>query len=163
MAHRPSIERMREVLAYDAATGLLTWRVTLSNAAIAGSRAGTFDGRYIRLKVDKCPLLAHRVIWALVTGEWPPRRLDHEDGSGGNNKWRNLRLSTASQNGGNSRNSKNNTTGFKGVTPHKGRFRAQITVNRKVSHIGVYDTAQQAHEAYMERARQAFGEFARAG
>jgi hypothetical protein len=49
---------------------------------------------------------------------------------------------------------KGSTTGLIGATPCKGRFRASIMVAGKQRHIGVFDTAQQAHEAYIQFKRE---------
>lgn len=162
MKQRPSIERLREVFDYDKGTGLLHWRVTNSNVAVAGSIAGSYDGRYVRVMVDGCKMLAHRVIWAWVTGEWPALDVDHEDTDGSNNRWNNLRPATTSQNIANSKISKANTTGFKGVVKHRKRFRAQIMHNGKNKYLGLRSTAEAAHELYLAEAIRLQGEFARA-
>jgi hypothetical protein len=52
---------------------------------------------------------------------------------------------------------------FKGVTWHVGRFRASIKVNGRTIHLGRYDTAEQAHEAYVAAAQKHFGKYANAG
>ena len=39
LSNRPSIDRVREVVAYDPETGILTWKIT-SGRAIAGREAG---------------------------------------------------------------------------------------------------------------------------
>lgn len=43
---------------------------------------------------------------------------------------------------------KDNTTGFKGVTLEKGKYRASIQVNGKRQFLGYFDTAEQASDAY---------------
>ncbi len=48
------------------------------------------------------------------------------------------------------RNHYDNKTGFRGVTPDGNMFKAQISINGKVSHIGNFDTPEEAHEAYLE-------------
>lgn len=49
----------------------------------------------------------------------------------------------------------NNTSGFRGVSFHKrtGKWQAYISVNRKQFHIGLYDTPEEAHEAYIAAAK----------
>lgn len=48
-----------------------------------------------------------------------------------------------------------NTTGYRGVKKiSSGRFVARVIVHKKEKQIGVYDTAAQAHEAYVECKRQ---------
>lgn len=40
-------------------------------------------------------------------------------------------------------------------------FVAQIKFSQKVTHLGYYDTAEEAHAAYRNAAEKHFGEFAR--
>ena len=42
----------------------------------------------------------------------------------------------------------NNTVGYKGVYIHRKKFLAQIRIDGKTTHIGTYDTAQEAAVAY---------------
>ncbi len=88
-------------------------------------------------------------------------QIDHEDTDPFNNREKNLREATNQQNSANSRIAKNNTTGFKGVCYYKrdNNYQASIMVNRKKIHLGYFDTAEEAHEAYCEAGRKYFGEF----
>ena len=49
---------------------------------------------------------------------------------------------------------KNNKLGILGVSVKKGRFIAQIQVNKKGIHLGSFDTADEAHEAYLHAKRE---------
>jgi hypothetical protein len=79
----------------------------------------------------------------------------------------NLRIATKSQNGANKAVSAKNKLGIKGVHLKRGkpgwrdRFVAQIKVAGKVKFLGHYDTPEEAHAAYCQAAKEAFGEFAR--
>ncbi|MBV8473755.1 MAG: HNH endonuclease, partial [Hyphomicrobiales bacterium] len=160
---RPAIARIREVLAYDPVSGVLTWRIT-SGRAIAGREAGSFDKTtgYIRVRIDGMFLLAHHVAWAIVEGFWP-ERVDHRHGKEAGNGWANLRLCTPSQNRANTAIPSHNTSGVKGVCFHKAtsKWQAQIGVNGKTAHLGIFATKEEAAEAYAKAAREHFGEFAR--
>lgn len=92
-------------------------------------------------------------------------RTDHIDGDTLNNRRRNLRDSTPSQNQANRKLQKNNTTGFKGVCKISGKDKwvAYIRVKGKVINLGTFKTPEEAHEAYMKAALFYFGEFANAG
>jgi hypothetical protein len=88
--------------------------------------------------------------------------IDHRDGNRANNRWSNLRLATQSENSANRHRHINNTSGFKGVSLCKwGKWRACIEKNGRKIHLGMYDTPQAAHAAYVAAARKLFGEFAR--
>ncbi len=104
----------------------------------------------------------HRVILSrmlgreLAKGEY----VDHADGDGLNNQRSNLRLATISQNNRNKGNSRNNTSGYKGVVWRGGKWNAQIRFNHKCLHLGCFDIIEDAARAYNEAALKYHGEFA---
>lgn len=105
-------------------------------------------------------ILLHRVILERVLGRTldVSEHVDHINGNGLDNRRENLRLSNKSQNGGNSRKGKRNTSGYKGVGFFKGKWRARIYY-KKEYHLGLFNTPEEAHEAYCEKAKEFFGEF----
>ena len=86
---------------------------------------------------------------------------DHINGNTLDNRKRNLRLATSAQNAWNRDKYKNNTTGYKGVTFDKGRgkWRAQIIVNGKHTHLGWFDDPRNAALAYDRGSRKFHGAF----
>lgn len=108
-------------------------------------------------------VLMHRIIVERMIGRKlrTDEYVDHIDGDSLNNTRSNLRIATRGQNRANSRPNRNNTTGFKGVRRRGTRYRAEITVDKKTTYIGTFDTPEAAHAAYVEAAKQHFGEFAR--
>lgn len=101
----------------------------------------------------------HRVI----KGEPDDLEVGHEDGDGLNNRRKNLREATTSQNQHNARVRKDNTSGFKGVTLHKraAKWRAQIKLGGNNKYLGLFGTPGQAHAAYREASAKLHGEFGR--
>jgi hypothetical protein len=94
----PTVERLRELFSYDAETGIVTRLVSASNCL-----PGPLNGRrasYLQIAVDGAPVMAHRLAWALVHGEWPDQRkhIDHINGNRTDNRLTNLRLVTNAQN-----------------------------------------------------------------
>lgn len=161
-----SREYLQSILRYDPETGVWT-RIEARGGARIGDVAGNPDsGGYTQITIDGVIYMAHRLAWFYMTGEWPPRRIDHEDTDQANNRWVNLRLATRRQNAANAKVSKANRLGVKGVTRVKSKslpFRARIYVNKRLVTIGYYATPEEANAAYFKRAQQAHGEFARAG
>jgi hypothetical protein len=102
----------------------------------------------------------HQYIMGLKHGD--PRMVDHIDGNKRNNQRSNLRICTVSENGRNKKSTKN-TSGYKGVTwdKERGKWMAQIKVNKKLVYLGRYDDPHVAHKAYCEAALKLHGEFAR--
>jgi hypothetical protein len=90
-----------------------------------------------------------------------PAGIDHRDRNGLNNKWNNLRAANQTQNNGNSRLSTKNKSGRKGVfwSKHRQTWTAQIKKG-KSTHLGYFETVQEAADAYLIAARNYFGEFA---
>jgi hypothetical protein len=157
-------QRLQEVLHYDPNTGEFRWRQRLSRACQIDAVAGTVSLRYRCIRIDGRNYTAHQLAWLYVTGEWPSLLVDHRDGDPTNNRWDNLRLATRSENSANRRRNRNNKSGFKGVIwdQRHGGWLARIGKNRRTYYLGRYTTAEEAHAAYAAKARELFGEFARA-
>lgn len=156
--------RARELFTYNPATGDLTRRIS-----VRGYRAGGIAGTakvngYRGVIADGRGYLVHRLAWLMETGEWPANDIDHINGDRADNRWENLREATRSQNNGNMRLRKDNSSGFKGVCfhPQSGKWRAVIWAKGRRHHIGLFATPKAAHDAYMDEAKRHFGEFARA-
>lgn len=162
-----TVERLRDLLNYDPETGVFTWRIgRKGRGCAAGAVAGRVrdhDG-YCRLGIDGERYFAHQLAWLHVHGEWANSDLDHINGQPDDNRIANLRIATGSENLANARRPCHNTSGFKGVSWHRvaGKWRATIKKNRVPIHIGHFTSAEDAHAAYVAKAKELFGEFARA-
>lgn len=88
-------------------------------------------------------------------------QVDHNDHNGLNNRRENLRICSNKQNSRNTR-SRPGTSRFKGVcrTSNSGRWSAQITVDGKKKHLGVFSEEIEAADAYDLAAIENFGSFA---
>ena len=89
-------------------------------------------------------------------------RVDHIDHGGLHNWNANLRLATHAQNASNHRRYANNTSGFAGVGRHRstGKWQARLKVNRKLIHLGYFDSRFAAAMARDKAARKHHGDFA---
>lgn len=174
---------MVECVKYDASIGELVWLTrprshfpTQSgwrkfNARFAGkvvgnisTRTGGYVSRDFSIEMNgaRSRHVVARVIWELHNGPIPyGLEIDHKDLNSKNNRIENLRLATKSQNQCNTALRADNSTGFKGVTRHGERFKANIRARGKQVHLGVFDTPEDAHAAYSKAAVQTFGEYAR--
>ena len=177
-AHTHTLEDLQSLLSYEPDTGLFRWRVTrnaFGGPVTPGDIAGTLrphsktrqDGGYIQIGVDQRVYRAHRLAWWFMTGTPPPKKIDveHENRDRADNKWKNLRLATRSQNNCNTKVRADNRSGFKGVHPSTGRatkpWFARITMNKKIIHLGHFDTLEEAAEARRAAEIQYHGEFRR--
>jgi hypothetical protein len=160
-----SIQRLRELFAYDPETGNVSWlrdRIGANNSIRA--RAGDGAG-YRQVEVDGRVLQCHRVAWALVTGRWPKCEIDHRNGKRDDNRWENLREATHQQNAHNRRVRKDSASGLKGVSFHRrtGKWQAYIGLAGEQKYLGLFETRAAAHRAYLAAAKERFGAFANDG
>lgn len=102
-------------------------------------------------------LILERMIGRLLSDD---EVVDHIDRDPMNNRRDNLRVATVQQNSRNRNMHSDNSTGFKGVSKHKNRYRALIYVGGKRINLGRFHTPEEAHEAYKAAAIKYFGEFA---
>lgn len=162
----PSLDRVLFLFNYSPETGEVRRAVSRGNGA-AGSLVGVKSKRdHTQIMVDGEVYETHQVIWLMMTGAWPSFEIDHKDLDTKNNKWRNLREATHTQNMANRPLYKSSTTGIKGVSLKKGRlgrpYVARITVLKKTINLGSFETAEAAGVAYRTASVIYFGEFARA-
>jgi hypothetical protein len=149
-----TVERLRDLLDYDPATGLFSRRVILSSypRPCVGTR---HNGGYLLISVAGKQHLAHRLAWLHVHGQWPQHGIDHIDGNKQNNAISNLRDASKTLNAQNYKRAKrDNKTGFLGVSKKYNRFKAQIKFAGRNKLIGSFATAEEAHAAYLVAKRK---------
>ncbi len=89
---------------------------------------------------------------------------DHRNGDGLDNRLScNLRPANRSQNNCNRRRQSNNSSGYKGVSWHRGRQRWEAIIQKagKRTDLGGFATPRAAYDAYCSAAAELHGEFAR--
>jgi hypothetical protein len=156
--------RLLEMLAYDANTGIFTWRIRPhKHGAKVGDIAGSRTQRYCRVSINGYRYPAHRLAWFYVHGEWPENELDHRLRISTDNRLSELRPATRSQNAINRGLNKNNTSGAKGVrwNIQAKRWLAFITKDGRKFHLGGFKNFNEAVAARQQTEQRLFGEFAR--
>ena len=155
-------KRLVELLECDPVAGVLTWKVATSNRGAPGREAGSFDGKgYKRCKVDGRVYRYHHLVWMYVHGQMPTGHLDHINGIKTDNRISNLREATISQNMWNARMCKRNTSGYKGVSFHAGKWVARVVAHGRKTYLGRFASREEAYAAYCQAAQEIHGEFAR--
>ncbi len=142
------------------------YRIKAAGGAKAGDIVGwvTYcNGRpYRKMSFKRRTIYVHHAIFLMAHG-YLPKCIDHINSDSLDNRIENLRAATQSQNMANSRRSKANSSGRKGVTwrSDSGKWAAQIMVDGKHISLGSYRTLDEAAEAYAKGSMAFFGEFAR--
>ncbi len=154
----PPVELLREYFDYDPADGVLRYKKPRKRIRVGSPVSRGRSSGYLSVSMDRQNYLVHRVIWKMMTGEDPPSLVDHKDRCTLNNRWTNLRGSTATTN---NQNKVKHGKLLPGVHQRKGRinFYAQIRVNKKPIHLGTFSTELEAHQAYRHACSKYFGEF----
>lgn len=156
----PSPELLRKLLRYEPDCGKLFWKtrgfedetpdreIRRWNTCYAQKEAFKVTSRHgykvgwVCGKNQK----SHRVIWAIVYGEWPVGQIDHINGDRADNRLENLREVCKSLNMRNAAIPKNNKTGTIGVCFHEksGKWYANIGKDGKSIYLGRFATKAEA-------------------
>ena len=122
-----------------------------------GQIVGNWYERYVIVQRGGRRVREHRAIMEEALGRplEPHEHVHHRNGVRDDNRWCNLRDVSRTVNGNNRREpGTHNTSGFLGVTKHRNRWRAQIKANGRNNVLGVFDTPEEAHEAYVQAKRR---------
>lgn len=161
MTTQAEIERIRAALVYNPKTGVFY--------RIGGVQPSRFGPAYLRPNVNGYlyvavggkEYLAHRVAWLLMAGYWPEHEIDHKNRIRTDNRWKNLRAATRTDNLANSR--RPSASGLRGAYLRGRRFHSQIVRGGKQIFLGSFATAEEANAAYLRAAKTVHGEFATDG
>jgi hypothetical protein len=141
-------KRLLELLDFDPAVGVFTWKVSTSNRVKVGSVAGVVHrptgGRYIAVDGEK--FMAHRLAWFYVKGDFSSKDVRPVDGNFDNLRFENLKEVERSELQHARGKNKNNTSGFQGVSvaPHN-KWQAKITWKTKQVSLGMnFDSPEDA-------------------
>lgn len=135
-------KRLKEILHYEPETGVFS-RVNSKR-----KKTGyVMTKGYIQISVNGRGMLAHRLAWLYMTGEWPEDQIDHINHVRDDNRWINIRSIQGKQNQKNMKKAKNNRSGITGVfwNNDKGKWTAKIESNKKKinlgNHLSIFDAA----------------------
>ena len=153
-------ERLKELFNYDPETGYFTNQISRGRAC-GGYRAGSPSGHgYRKIRIDYEGYYEHHLAWFYVYGEWP-EELDHRDGNGSNNAISNLRCATRTQNNFNAERA-TGMSGLKGayLDSRSLQWYSKIQLGGYQKHLGMFNTPEEAHKAFMDAVERHHGEFA---
>ena len=153
------VERLRSLLSYDEETGAFAWRNSPNGMVKSGATAGgVTNNGYLRIKIDRVLVMAHRLAWLYVNGKMPTGQIDHINCNKLDNRIANLReatprMNTENQRVGRRRKNGGSLLGASWAAPSK-KWRATICHNGKIKHIGLFETEREAHKAYVDVKRK---------
>jgi len=104
----------------------------------------------------------HRFI-AELSGMSLVAEIDHKNLNTLDNRTANLRPASKSEQRCNQMIQRNNTTGVKGITFHAGKFEAYVSLHRKRTWLGRFDTIAEAETVLVAARLSLHGEFANNG
>lgn len=115
--------------------------------------------RWVRLTTGDKKII--RMHWDVIGKPPIGMHIDHINGNHLDNRRKNLRMCTISQNGMNRGMASHNTSGFKGVTLHKAtkKWQAKIQASGKEIYLGLFTSKSAANRAYRVACVKYHGEF----
>lgn len=149
---------LKRQLTYDPKTGFFERTLEWSGKHLKG-QVGHGGGKgYKVIEIGGRRYRAHRLAWMYVHGVWPEHEIDHINGNRLDNRMENLRDVTRRVNGQNLRTQFRGKTveAPLGVSWHRvcKRWRAMIWDGSKNIYLGLHDTPELAHAAYLEAKRR---------
>lgn len=168
MAKRPlpTPEELRQLLRYEPETGKLFWRERPVELFAAGGKftkehgAKVWNARWANQEAFTATakegykvgavffktMRAHRVIWAIVHGNWPKEQVDHINGMRSDNRITNLRCVSDAENKKNMKRYSNNVSGKAGVSWYSriAKWSAEIKVHGRKIRLGQFNVLEDA-------------------
>jgi len=142
-------EELKDRLRYEPETGDFIAIKKTSKKTIVGSVAGCENNYgYIQIYINYKPYRAHQLAFLYMTGEVPPE-IDHINRIRSDNRWINIRSVTREQNTQNRTLSKNNSSGYNGVSflKDRGKWQAMICIKGRQKSVGNFKTMKEAIRA----------------
>ena len=143
--------------------GHLWWIKPRARSSVkAGKQFGSYANGYRIGKLRGKSYYEHRLIWLYHYGEWPKDQIDHINGVRDDNRIENLREATRQQNSFNRKSEKDSASNYKGVTWHKQhkKWQAQHRYRGKTYYLGLYETEEDAADAYRKATENLHKEYA---
>lgn len=151
-SERPSAVRLNEAFRYDPITGVLT-----RDGRAVGWRSG--QGRHLSVNIDGVTMPVHVIAWVIMTDEYPDNTIDHANRDGTDNRWRNLREATQSQQNANRRCM--GESGIRGVRRQGLLYEASYNDGNGLVRLGKFRDPAEAAAVVQAKRLKRWGEFAK--
>lgn len=139
---------------------LAQWSWCLNNRGYVKRNVTLYDANGRR---GYLTIYMHREVLKRMGFDLDRSETDHRNRNKLDNQRANLRTATRRQNCFNAGKKKSNRSGYKGVCrcqKGRGAYVVHIRIGGKKKHLGRFKTAEEAHAAYKQAAREHHGDFA---
>ena len=146
---------LKNFFCYDPESGVFTRRKKWGRQNVGDPVGSISPQGYVQVGVGGRTYGAHRLAWLYVTGSFPDGEIDHINRNRSDNRFKNLRAVTRSENLMNTIAKQTSKSGVKGVSLRslrKGKrpkkmWRADFSFNKKRFYLGNFYTLEAASEA----------------
>lgn len=138
------MDNIKTKLNYDVDTGVFTY---VKNGKIPKNLDR--DG-YLVIVYNKKRYFAHRLAWYFCHGIFPELMIDHINGIKTDNRLCNLRVVTNRENQSNTHRHRSGNLVGATFRKSKNKWVSRIQIDKKLIHLGYFDTEQDAHDRYMK-------------
>tara|TARA_R110002153_G_C13012367_1_gene466445 strand:- start:46 stop:543 length:498 start_codon:yes stop_codon:yes gene_type:complete len=113
--------------------------------------------KYIQIGCNRKLYYLHRLIYKYHNQDWDitdtssDNQIDHININSLDNRIENLRVVNNSQNNRNKNKRDNCSSIYKGVSKKNKKWKATITIDGKLKHLGYYETEEEAYLAYQKK------------
>jgi len=158
---------LRERMSYDPETGIFVW-LQCGRPQRIGTKVGSLNDKgylctqFVTRAGGNRQFKMHRLAWLYMMDSWPEIEVDHINLDKADNRWRNLRSVSRSENMCNRNTFANNTSGQKGVNYHIRRraWAARIQRGGKRISLGYFEEKDAAIQAYRAAVDKYHGSYA---
>jgi hypothetical protein len=156
----PHVDDLRECLSYDPDSGVVTWLLPSETSRVRhgdqfGSKTSVNGSNstkhYFAGMFRGTTYYVHRIIWMYMTEEDPgDLMVDHINGNGMDNRWKNLRLVSRAANIQNQKGHKRRRSPYKHVYKQGKNWIGQVRRNKVLHSTKRFQTAEEAYKAVVE-------------
>jgi len=141
---------MKRHFTYNQSNGNFYTLIPQSNVNKVGDMVGRVQSNgYVRISIKRKFYQGHRLVWLWHNNSMPKTGIDHINNIKNDNRIENLRPADQVLNARNVRKARNTSkTGVLGVMMVRSKYVSAINCNGKVTHLGTFNTIDEASEAY---------------
>ncbi len=165
MSERITPEELSLLLRLDDEAGKVFWlKVPWNHSEKYGKEAGNKTPNrgkfYWVVRIHGKSYKRSHIVFCLKYGRWPVQCIDHMNGDSLDDRSKNIREATTTQNAWNHKGRAKKSSIPMGVRIGRSGFEARIGFNKKLIFIGSFGTPEEASDAYQVKRKELYGEFA---